>query len=51
MTREYDLLVERQIQKALAEGHLQGLEGEGKLLPNRQSEAVADMATGVAIRI
>jgi hypothetical protein len=44
-------LVERQIQKALAEGKLQGLEGEGKPLPDRSGEAFSDMATAVAVRI
>ncbi|KNG91869.1 DnaJ family domain-containing protein [Pseudaestuariivita atlantica] len=51
MAREFDLLAERQIQKALAEGQLDGLKLEGKLLPNRQAEAVADMATAIAVRI
>jgi hypothetical protein len=51
MSREFDLLVERQIQKALAEGQLEGLEGQGKPLPNRSTEAVADMATAVAVRM
>jgi hypothetical protein len=43
--------VERQIQKALAEGKLRGLEGEGKPLPDRSGEAFIDMATAVAARI
>ena len=51
MTRAFDRLVERQIQKALAEGKLRGLEGEGKPLPDRSGEAFTDMATAVAIRI
>jgi hypothetical protein len=44
-------LVERQIQKALAEGKLSGLAGEGKPLPDRSGEAYLDMATAVAVRI
>lgn len=44
-------LVERQIQKALAEGKLSGLSGEGKPLPDRSGEAYLDMATAVAARI
>lgn len=39
MTRSFDRLVEQQIQKALAEGKLSGLEGEGKPLPDRSGEA------------
>lgn len=50
MSRSFDRLVEQQIQKALAEGKLSGLEGEGRLLPDRSGE-YADMATGVAMRI
>jgi hypothetical protein len=51
MSQSLGRLVERQIQKALAEGKLQGLEGEGKPLPDRSSEAFSDMATAVAVRI
>lgn len=51
MTRSIDRLVEQQIQKALAEGKLSGLEGEGKPLPDRSGEAFTDMAVAVAIRI
>jgi len=51
MAHSLDRLVERQIQKALAEGKLHGLEGEGKPLPDRSGEAFADMATAVAVRI
>ncbi|MEM8554033.1 MAG: DUF1992 domain-containing protein [Pseudomonadota bacterium] len=43
--------VERQIPKALAEGKLSGLEGEGKPLASRSGEAQTDMATAVAVRI
>lgn len=44
-------LIERQIQKALAEGQLSGLAGEGAPLPDRPEEAYSDMATSVAMRI
>ncbi|NNK78865.1 MAG: DUF1992 domain-containing protein [Litoreibacter sp.] len=51
MPQSFECLVERQIQKALAEGKLRGLEGEGKPLPDRSGEALTDMATAVAVRI
>jgi len=51
MSREFRDLVEQQILKAIAEGKLQGLEGEGKPLPDRSGEAYTDMATQVAVRI
>ncbi len=51
MTFSFDRLVERQIQKALAEGKLSGLKGEGKPLPDRSGEAFTDMASAVAVRI
>ncbi|SHL90720.1 protein of unknown function [Roseovarius litoreus] len=51
MTQSFDRLVERQIQKVLAEGKLRGLKGEGKPLPDRSGEAFTDMATAVAVRI
>lgn len=51
MSQSFDRLVERQIQRALAEGKLSGLEGEGKPLPDRSGEAFTDMATTVAVRI
>lgn len=51
MSQNFNRLVECQIQKALAEGKLQDLEGEGKPLPDRSGEAFTDMATAVAVRI
>ncbi|WP_299686098.1 DnaJ family domain-containing protein [uncultured Tateyamaria sp.] len=51
MTQSFDALVERQIQRALAEGKLDGLTGEGEPLPDRSGEAFADLATGVAVRM
>jgi hypothetical protein len=43
--------VERQIRKAQAEGQLEGLEGEGKPLPDRSSEAQSDPAIAAGHRI
>lgn len=51
MSRSFDTLVERQIRKALAEGKLTGLKGEGQPLPHHPHEAFMDMATAVAGRI
>ena len=51
MSREFRDLVERQILKAIAEGKLQGLEGEGNPLPDRSGEAYTNMATQVAVRM
>ncbi|WP_425038091.1 DnaJ family domain-containing protein [Primorskyibacter sp. S187A] len=51
MVQSFDRLVERHIQKALVEGKVGGLEGEGKPLPYRTGEALTDMATAVAGRI
>ncbi len=51
MSRSLRQLVERQIAKALAEGKLDHLEGEGRPLPDRSGQAFTDMATQVAIRI
>lgn len=49
MSRSFRSLTEQQIRKALAEGQLSGLSGEGRPLPDRSG--VADMATEVATRI
>ena len=51
MSRSLRNLVERQISKAIAEGRLKHLEGEGKPLPDHTGEAFTDMATQVAVRI
>lgn len=51
MSRSFDSLVERQIQKAVAEGKLRNLEGEGKPLPDRTGEAFVDVGMAVASRI
>ena len=51
MSRALRELTERQIAKALAEGQLRDLEGEGRTLPDRSGEAFTDMATQVAFRI
>ena len=44
-------LIERQILKAKAEGKLEGLEGEGKPLPERPEESVVDPAMAAGFRI
>lgn len=44
-------LVERQIRKAQTEGQLNGLEGEGKPLPDRSAEAQTDPAIAAGHRI
>lgn len=44
-------LIERQIKKAQAEGQLQGLEGEGKPLPDRSAETLSDPALAAGHRI
>ncbi|SDI18673.1 DUF1992 domain-containing protein [Lutimaribacter saemankumensis] len=44
-------MIERQILKALAEGKLQGLEGEGKPLPDRSGEAFVDPAEAAGYRM
>ena len=49
MSRSFERLVEQQIQKAIAEGGLEGLDGEGKPLPDRRLET--DAAMGIAVRI
>ena len=41
MTQSLDRLVERQIQKALAEGKLRGLKGEGTPLLDRAERSLA----------
>ena len=44
-------LIERQILKAKAEGKLEGLEGEGKPLPDRTGEAYVDAGEAAALRM
>lgn len=44
-------LAERQIAKARAEGRLQGLEGEGKPLPDHQGDAFISAGDAVGFRI
>ena len=51
MTRSFRSLIERQIRKAQAEGQLQGLEGEGKPLPDRSGEATGDAVMAAGHRI
>lgn len=51
MSRSLQRLVEQQIAKAMAEGQLTGLDGEGKPLPDRSVEATGDATTAIAMRI
>lgn len=51
MTNPLDRLAERQMQKALAEGKLQGLEGEGRPLPEHPEASVVDPGLAVGLRI
>lgn len=44
-------LAERQIQKARLKGELQGLEGEGKPLPDRPGDAYVSAGDAVGFRI
>ncbi|WP_374647248.1 DUF1992 domain-containing protein [Tabrizicola sp.] len=44
-------LAERQIQKARLKGHLQGLEGEGKPLPDRPGDALVSPGDAAGFRI
>jgi hypothetical protein len=44
-------LAERRMQAALAKGELSGLEGEGKPLPDRTSDAFVSAGEAVAFRI
>lgn len=44
-------LIERQIQKARLRGQLDGLEGEGKPLPDRPDEAYVDVGEAVGFRM
>lgn len=51
MSRKFQDLTERQIQKALAEGKLSDLEGEGEPLPDRSGEALVDPGLAAGHRI
>lgn len=51
MLRNLRQLIERQILKAQKEGKLQGLEGEGKPLPDRSGEAYLDAGEAVGYRM
>ncbi|WP_299649794.1 DUF1992 domain-containing protein [uncultured Tateyamaria sp.] len=51
MIRSVQQLIERQIQKARAQGGLSGLKGEGKPLPARPEEALVDTADAAGFRI
>lgn len=47
----HDRMVERQILKALAEGKLSNLEGEGKPLPDHPEDAYVSAADAAGFRI
>lgn len=49
--RAFRQMIERQILKAKAEGKLDGLEGEGKPLPDHPEASVVDPATAAGVRI
>lgn len=51
MTDRWDKLAERQMQKALAEGKLSCLEGEGRPLPHRPEAALVDPGEAAGYRI
>jgi DnaJ-like protein len=51
MSRSLRSLVERQIQKARARGDLDGLEGEGKPLPDRPEDRATDPGLAAGMRI
>ncbi|CUH99784.1 DnaJ family domain-containing protein [Leisingera aquaemixtae] len=51
MIRAFRNLIERQLAKAQAEGQFQGLEGEGKPLPDRSGEAHLDAGLAAGLRI
>ena len=44
-------LIERQIQKAMAEGKFKSLAGEGKPLADPPGDGISDAATQVAVRL
>ncbi|MDG4647385.1 DUF1992 domain-containing protein [Roseibacterium sp. SDUM158017] len=51
MTNRWDRLAERRMRKALAEGKLSGLAGEGRPLPERPEDAFVDPGEAVGYRI
>ncbi|WP_299847036.1 DUF1992 domain-containing protein [uncultured Roseovarius sp.] len=51
MSRDMRNLIERQIQKARLEGRLDGLEGEGKPLPEHPEEAYVSTADAAGFRV
>ena len=51
MSRWFERLAERRMQKARAEGKLSGLEGEGKPLPAHPEAALVDPGEAVGYRI
>ncbi len=51
MSGWFDRIAERRMLKASAEGKLQGLEGEGKPLPDRSGDAFVDPGEALGFRI
>lgn len=51
MIRAFRHLIEKQIQKARLSGRLEGLEGEGRPLPNRPGDAHVDAGDAAGFRI
>jgi hypothetical protein len=51
MFRAFQNMIERQIQKAQMRGELSNIEGEGKPLPDRSSEALVDPAIAAGMRM
>jgi hypothetical protein len=51
MSRRFANLSERQMQKALAEGKLSNLEGQGKPLPDRPEAALVDPGEAIGYRM
>ena len=51
MLRSLRNLIERQIEKAKLEGQLDGLEGEGKPLPDRTGDAFVDAGEAAGFRM
>ena len=49
--RAFRELIERQIQKAKSRGELDGLEGEGKPLPDRPEDRMVDPGMAAGMRI
>lgn len=51
MSRQFNRLVESQIQKARAEGKLDNLEGQGEPLPDHPEDRLVDPGLAIGMRI